>query len=264
MRIYVFMLIVALSWGKARASNLTVFDAGEGLMARILTNKSAVLVDTGSLLKIWDNLDKLEKSQDIPLTDLIITHLHPDHASGIFEILARYPQIRVFDNCMPQIDVSDGDLIRWTSELLSTVERRECISQNSKFIFDDVQIQVLWPLGKFENKDHNYYSVVLKVTSPSKSVLIMGDANKKVEEWLMANKIGDITNIEVLVVGHHGSDAASSQKFIDVVNPEFAVIPVNTNNIRGYPNNHTLERLKNSNAKIWITGANGDFIYDLK
>ena len=264
MKNFVFILMISLNLGEVEASNLTVFDAGEGLMARILTNNSAVLVDTGSLLKVRENLDKLEKTQDITLTDLIITHLHPDHASGIFEVLSRYPQINVFDNCMPQIDVTDGDLIRWTNELLSTIEKRECINQKSKLIFDDVEIQVLWPSGKFENKNHNYYSLVLKVTSPSKSVLMMADTNKRVEEWLMANKLDDITNIEVLVVGHHGSDNASSLKFINTVKPEIAIVPVNKDNVRGYPSNDTLTRLKNSNAKIWITGDHGDFTLNLQ
>lgn len=248
---------------QACASSFTVYSAGEGLLATIKTKNSHIWIDTGSLIKIRQNILRLHPPGTLPPTDVILTHLHPDHASGIFELVERYPEINVFDNCMPGIGVEDGDLIRWTDEFLKSLKARSCIDDNARFFFDNLLINVLWPTGNFQSKDHNHYSIVLKVTSEEKSILIMGDANKQTEMWLIRNKFDEIKNIDVLIVGHHGSGAASSSEFLSVVNPKVAVVPVNRNNLRGYPNQLTLNLIKQHGIDLWLTGINGDYQIEL-
>ena len=189
----------------------------------------------------------------------ILTHLHPDHASGIFELVERYPEINVYDSCMPGIGVEDGELIRWTDEFLSSLKKRTCLDDQSRLAFDDVEIEVLWPTGKFHSKDHNYYSLVVKVSSRDTHVLMMGDANKNTEKWLLSNKSESLNGIDVLIVGHHGSAAASSSEFLKAVHPEVAVVPVNSNNARGYPSKETLDRIIQHGAELWVTGTDGDY-----
>ena len=255
----IWSILFLLVAGQAAASSLTVYDAGEGLLARIKTDNSSIWIDTGSLIKIRENISRLQPPGELSATDLILTHLHPDHASGIFELVERYPEINVYDSCMPGIGVKDGELIRWTDEFLSSLKKRTCVDDQSGLVFDDVEIEVLWPTGEFQSKDHNYYSLVLKVSARDTHVLMMGDANKNTEKWLLSNKSESLKGIDVLIVGHHGSAAASSSEFLKAVLPELAVVPVNSNNARGYPSQETLDRIVQHGGELWVTGTDGDF-----
>ncbi|MDB2389786.1 MBL fold metallo-hydrolase [Alphaproteobacteria bacterium] len=256
---YIWLILFLLVAGHAAASSLTVYDAGEGLLARIKTDNSSIWIDTGSLIKIRQNISRLQPPGEPSPTDLILTHLHPDHASGIFELVERYPEINVYDSCMPGIGVEDGDLIRWTDEFLSSLKKRTCLDHQSRLAFDDVEIEVLWPTGEFQSKDHNYYSLVLKVSARDIHVLMMGDANKNTEKWLLSHKSEILKGVDVLIVGHHGSGAVSSSEFLSAVYPRVAVVPVNLNNARGYPSQETLDRIIQHGAELWVTGIDGDY-----
>ena len=46
----------------------------------------------------------------------------------------------------------------------------------------------------------------------------------------------NLTNIDVLKVGHHGSKTSSSIEFINKINPKYSIISVGKNNRYGHPN----------------------------
>lgn len=258
--ILVFCLITFAS--KAYCASLMVLDGGEGLLVRVLNENNSIWIDTGGLNKIRENLNKFKKNNEPYPSDIFLTHLHPDHASGIFEIIEKNPGVNIYDNCMPNINLKDGEIIRWTNDLLSSYKKRVCVNDKSKILFGDIEIEVLWPTGNFNSKNHNFYSLVLKISRDSKNILIMGDATSEVERWLIKNKAASIKDINVLIVGHHGSDAASSEDFINAVSPDIAVVSANKNNIRGYPSEKIIKRLNRSVNNVWITGKDGDFNYN--
>lgn len=256
-----FLFLLGLNQSAA-ASTLAVHDAGEGLLITLNTDNHAVWIDTGSLLKIRANLESFQPKNK-PITDVILTHLHADHSSGIFEIVEKFPGVAVYDNCMPGIAVEDGELLRWTAEFLAKIEKRFCVKEGSELVFDEVQLQFLWPTGVFTSKAHNHYSLVIKITAKEKVILVMGDANKKTERWLLRNQKNRLQHVDVLVVGHHGSNASSSIEFLDFVSPETAVVSVNLNNARGHPSKEALARIASVGANIWVTGRDGDFAVTL-
>ena len=65
----------------------------------------------------------------------------------------------------------------------------------------------------------------------------------------------NISKINFLKVGHHGSSTSSSKDFIDKIKPSYAVISVGKNNRYGHPSKEVLETLTNS--KIFRTDQNG-------
>jgi competence protein ComEC len=93
--------------------------------------------------------------------------------------------------------------------------------------------------------------------------LIMGDADNLVETTLLQEKKLP-ENIDVLIVGHHGAGDTTQQQFIDWVSPEYAVISINENNIRGYPDKTVIARLRTGGAQLHLTFEHGDFIWPEK
>lgn len=54
--------------------------------------------------------------------------------------------------------------------------------------------------------------------------------------------------VEVLHVGHHGADNASSKEFLDLVKPNIAIISAGNGNTHEHPKNHVLKRLYDANV----------------
>ena len=94
----------------------------------------------------------------------------------------------------------------------------------------------------YDNENDN--SIINYVTFLRYKFLFMGDASTKVEEKLLNEY--DLTNINFLKVGHHGSKTSSSKEFINEINPNYSIISVGKNNRYGHPNKEVLNNLRNS------------------
>ena len=90
--------------------------------------------------------------------------------------------------------------------------------------------------------------------------MFMADAGIEKEKDILGEY--DISDIDVLKVGHHGSKTSSSRTFIDEINPKYSIISVGKNNRYGHPNEEVLNTLENS--KIYRTDQNGSIMFKIK
>ena len=79
--------------------------------------------------------------------------------------------------------------------------------------------------------------------------MFMGDAWIDKEKDIL--KKYNISNVDVLKVGHHGSKISSSEEFINEIDSKYSVISVGKNNRYGHPNKEVLNNLEDS--KIYRT-----------
>ena len=103
----------------------------------------------------------------------------------------------------------------------------------------------------YDNENDN--SLVLYFEILNKKILLMGDAGVNVEKNILEEY--NIKNIDILKVGHHGSNTSSSQNFINKINPKYSIISVGRNNRYNHPNEEVIERLVNS--KVYRTDKDG-------
>lgn len=68
------------------------------------------------------------------------------------------------------------------------------------------------------------------------------------------NKLG---KIDVLEVGHHGSNSSLSEKFLNTVLPKYSIISVNNSEYSKHPSENTIERLNSIHSEIYRTDVNG-------
>jgi len=68
----------------------------------------------------------------------------------------------------------------------------------------------------------------------------------------------------LLKVAHHGSRSSSSTAFLDMVNPQLAVISVGEDNSFGHPDKGVLDRLEAVECQVFRTDLHGtvEFITD--
>ena len=77
----------------------------------------------------------------------------------------------------------------------------------------------------------------------------------------MLLRIEDIPDLDVLIVGHHGSKNATCQELLLATMPETAIISVGENNAYGHPAQETLDRLIKFGCVIYRTDLHGTIIY---
>ena len=115
--------------------------------------------------------------------------------------------------------------------------------------------------GKFKvisaanEKDPNNNSLVLEYVNGNDKVLLMGDAEEKIEREL------NVSDVDLLKVGHHGSRSSSSSSFIDKINPKYAVILVGANNKYGHPHKETMDTLASKNIEIHRSDECGHIVF---
>ena len=88
----------------------------------------------------------------------------------------------------------------------------------------------------------------------------MGDAGVDKEKDILDEY--DLSDIDVLKVGHHGSKTSSSKEFINEINPKYGIISVGNNNRYGHPNKEVLNNLEDS--KIYRTDKQGSIMFKIK
>ena len=69
----------------------------------------------------------------------------------------------------------------------------------------------------------------------------------------------DLPDIEVLVVGHHGSKYATTEELLKTVTPEIGVISVGENNF-GHPTAEAMDRMAWQGMTLYRTDLQGNIV----
>ena len=86
----------------------------------------------------------------------------------------------------------------------------------------------------------------------------MGDASIEREKDILDEY--DISDIDVLKVGYHGSKTRSSKSFVNSINPKYSIISVGKNKY-GHLNKGVLDILEKS--KIYRTDVDGNIVFKI-
>ena len=207
-------------------------DVGQGDGMIIMQGDFEVVVDVGPENgKMGICLGKYLPFWDKKLEGVIITHGDSDHAGGLKQIEKSY-----------QIEQK-----MYTGELL----------KNDRLVYKMIQIDVRNP--EELSGDSNADSLVLLVTINNKKFLLMADVPSEVEQKMVWRN--ELSKVDVLKVGHHGSRESTSEELLKATRPETAIISVWKNNKFGHPTKEVLERLKNAEVEIKRTDEKGDILF---
>jgi len=95
------------------------------------------------------------------------------------------------------------------------------------------------------------------VTYGTTRLLLTGDAGLPTEAHL-AGRVGRVT---LLKIGHHGSRSATSDRWLDELQPAEAVISVGTRNRYGHPAPEVLDRLRAHGITVRRTDQRGTITF---
>jgi len=263
------LLLLFIFCSKVKEKNLNVYfiNVGQGDASLImLPNDKYILIDTGDGGNPFKEKDAgrdvivpLLKRLGIKYLDyLILTHTHSDHIGGCIEVLNEISVGEIIINGKPATGSYYKKLLRKIKDnnipLKKVQTGDKIIYQNSK----DLEILFLHP-DNVDNYDNlNNTSVVTYIKYKKISFLFMADAEADVEDIIL-NNYPDL-KCTIIKVGHHGSDTSSSNRFVNQIKPEVAIISCALKNKFGHPAKSTLEKYQNIGSKIYKTYENGTIL----
>ncbi len=228
---------------------VTFIDVGQADSILLENNGNYMLVDAGNN-EDGPKLVSYFKNQGIKDFSYVVgTHPHEDHIGGLDDIIKNF-NIETF--YMPDVITTTKTF----EDVLDALEEKNISlsipNKNDTFSLGDASVKVLY-VGTEEESDLNDTSIVLKISFENVSFLLTGDASTKVEDSL------DRKDLEstVLKVGHHGSSTATNEDFLNLVNPQYAVISVGKNNQYNHPHNEVLNTLAKNNITTYRTDEDG-------
>ena len=152
-----------------------------------------------------------------------------------------------------------GELNDLEQELIKVLDKKE-ISYYSCIKELNIDNNILYFLQTKEYDNENDNSNVIYTELDGYKFMFMGDAGVDKEKGILEKY--NISNIDVLKVGHHGSKTSSGKEFIDEINPKYSVISVGKNNRYCHPNKEVLNNLEES--KIYRTDQDGSIMFKIK
>lgn len=103
--------------------------------------------------------------------------------------------------------------------------------------------------------DENERGVIVLAAMGEFEALIMGDVNSAVERRLVESR--ELPDVELLVVGHHGSKYSTSFELLEAIDADWAAISVGWNSY-GHPTYEALRRLGIFDIEVFRTDENGN------
>ncbi|WP_286946758.1 DNA internalization-related competence protein ComEC/Rec2 [Acetobacterium sp. UBA5834] len=269
----VLVLIVAATPLFPRNLVVTVLDVGQGDSILIETpGGQNYLVDGGGYLfertnRVADRvLYPVLYAKNIRELDAIfLTHNHVDHSQGVEELIFDgYP----VENLFMSVQTNNDELLNQQLVPVSLLKKGSVVKGR-----DGVTITVYNPDGPVRpvaDEEQNNASLVMALSYQNFNLLLCGDVETEVEKQLIAElqAESDERDFQVIKIPHHGSKTSSSLAFLQVVEPEIAVISVGANNSFNHPNDEVMNRLEeeaitalrtDQKGAVEIT-SNGEFI----
>lgn len=235
---------------------MRVLDVGEGQAVLAQAGDRGVLIDTGHAGRAAGLVARLRALGVRRLDHLILTHLHPDHASGYFRVIEAYPEVAVHDNGQILPLLPQEQIVRWVAKALRSHPRYSPLKAGDALDWAGGRIRVLWP-HRADGPDWNANSLVLLLNRGPFLGLVMGDAGQGVEAAFLEAGVLP-RDVDLLVAGHHGAADTARPDFLAHVKPRVAVISVDRDNLRGYPDPGVVDRLAAASGRLYRTDRDGE------
>jgi len=247
-------LCLVLGTAEADAGTLTaaVLNVGQGQCVVLSGGGRNVVVDCGGQKDAGEMAAKYLFSRNAYRVDLLVlTHFDTDHINGVQSLMERLP-VDALAMPVPSGEAAVDEIIEAARTLDIPVTY---ISETTAFTLGGRQVTIYGPVGMRSSNDRG---ISVLYSAGQFDVLVTGDLSGEMEQRLI--KLESLPDIEVLVIGHHGSKYSTSETLLAAVLPEAAIISVGAGNSYGHPAEETIRRLLDFGTYIYRTDLEGTVI----
>ena len=235
---------------------LTVLDVGQGLAVVVETKQHRLVYDTGD--RASESFDLGErvvvpylKRRSIEAIDaVVISHDDRDHVGGLEAVLSSRSVGALYSNRLA----------------LVTSRSNQLCESGKSWLWDGVRFEFLHPDAAWRASDNNR-SCVLKISTPEHAVLLTGDIQRKAEKHLLAqhhrSQEKSLLTADIVIMPHHGSNTSSQRRFIEAVNPTWAIASAGYRSRFKHPTQKVVERYQSLGVKVLNTAQSGAIQFQL-
>ena len=199
-------------------SFLSLYE-GDATIIDLPLNKGIIVIDTGT--GYGNTLSNHLKAKGIRKIDyLVLTHNHLDH-NGEANII------------LNEFNVSNLIVNAYDNSVFSKTTKTIKMKKGDSFSCNGYVFTCLNPSKNNYNENDN--GLVLQTNIGGLEYLFLADVSKEIE-----NKL-DVIKIDVVKVGHHGSNTSTSEKFYQRINPTYVIITPGVNNKYGFPHKEVMK-----------------------
>lgn len=232
-------------------------DVGQGDSTLLVSGQQAVLIDAGTAASSDTILSYLKEQGVKELFAVVATHPHADHIGSMADIIRTFPIGHFYLG--PETTNTSS-----YSTMLEALEEAGISPQLPKdgdmlAFASGATLTFLGPADDVPADNLNNRSLITLFEDNGRSILLMGDAEQPAESSLLSHHPS--LACDILKVGHHGSDTASSVAFLQSVRPKTAVISCGLGNDYGHPSPQTLTNLSDAGVtNIRMTAKEGNVV----
>ena len=228
--------------------NIYFIDVGQADSILITNNNSSMLIDAGNNEDGQDVVNFIKDKGITKLDYVVGTHPHEDHIGGLDDVINS--DLEITNIYMPQIETTTKTF----EDVLDAIENKGLSITSPKkgdtFNVGNASLEVMTD-SILDEDNLNLSSITLLMQYGNNKFLFMGDAEQENEETR------DWPKVDLLKVGHHGSNTSSSDKFLNETKPTYSIIMAGEGNSYGLPTEETLNKLQSIGSTIYRTDLNG-------
>ena len=229
-------------------ASFSMLDVGQGQCLVSRSGKSVSVIDCGGQEDAsGETAARFLLARGVTQVDrLILTHFDADHCNGVRQLLRR---VRVKTLYVPELSPENG--LR-TKLLFAAAQAGTEI----RFVTDDLTLpdgmRIFAPTGSAEEPNAG---LCVLAAGEKYDILMTGDLSEQAEYRLLSTH--ELPHAAVLVAGHHGAAASTSEALLRAVKPEAVLISVGADNRFGHPAGETLRRIAKAGAAVYRTDLSG-------
>lgn len=228
-------------------AQIWVLDVGQGQAVWVKTATHSLMYDAAPFMAGFDAGERmvvpvLRGFAQTHLDELLISHADADHAGGAQSIMDA---------------VQVGRVVSGQPEEHSThFAAQACFEE--QWQWDGVWF---WRWQWQSARDSNQKSCVLLINAQGERLLLTGDLDTAGEAALLVD--WPWLKVDWLVAGHHGSRTSTSRRFVQAIEPQYALISRGKHNSYGHPHPQVLANLQRADVQIYDTAVDKALRVDL-
>ncbi|MBA4336540.1 hypothetical protein C0416_02075 [bacterium] len=237
------LICICVAGLPGREVQVSFLNVGQGDSIFVRTpDDYFILIDGGPSVSVLEELAEVMPRYNRTIDLVLITHPHADHVNGLVEVVKRFEVKGVMLVGTPSGNTFYQEILRLCGEQGIPIYFGE--SGRDVKVGSYLYIDVVWPsrsMAGVEFENLNNASLAVRLIMPDKVFMLTGDAEEEEEREILRS--GFDLSADIFKAGHHGSKTASSDEFLDAVEPDTVVIQSGAGNSFGHPHKEVLERL---------------------